>query len=216
MTQHSPITPAAQSLTPGSSAHAPADVAPDTPPRTGNGPRWTPAKMAAFLRALASTHSVSAAAESVGMSRMAAYRLRARTRGKAFDIAWDSAFHQSYANLPYAALDRALNGVEVPVYYKGEKIDSYRRFDERLTVALLRMSGNPTTLMVGGHEAHVARHGRRFAAMLASIEAEGEAAKAVPEEGASDDFSADYAYLSRMSDDELLAELRHFQDGEGT
>ena len=120
MTQQSPITPAAQSFieAPGAAPAAPPAVAaPAAPPRTGNGPRWTPAKMAAFLRALASTHSVSAAAKSVGMSRMAAYRLRARTRGKAFDQAWDSAFRQSYANLPYAALDRALNGIEVPVYY---------------------------------------------------------------------------------------------------
>jgi hypothetical protein len=47
-----------------------------------------------------------------------------------------------------AALDRALNGVEVPVFFKGEQVGSYQRYDERLTLALLRtstMRGNSTT-----------------------------------------------------------------------
>lgn len=218
MTQQSPITPAAQSFieAPGAAPAAPPAVAaPAAPPRTGNGPRWTPAKMAAFLRALASTHSVSAAAKSVGMSRMAAYRLRARTRGKAFDQAWDSAFRQSYANLPYAALDRALNGIEVPVYYKGEKIDSYRRFDERLTVALLRMAGNPTTLVVGGPQGYEARQGRHFAGLLEVIEAVGEEAEAEPPEAAAGDFSAESANLSPSANEAFLAESRRFREGDG-
>ena len=36
-------------------------------------------------------------------------------------------------------MDRALNGVEVPHFYKGELIGTSRRYDERLTVALLAM-----------------------------------------------------------------------------
>ena len=39
-------------------------------------------------------------------------------------------------------MERALNGVEVPHYHKGELVGTSRRFDERLTVSLLGMRGN--------------------------------------------------------------------------
>lgn len=100
---------------------------------------WTPERQAAFLRALAASHNVSAAAREVGMSRQSAYRLRARLRGEPFDLAWDAAFQSSFDALAEAAMDRALNGTEVPHYYKGELVGTSRRFDERLTVSLLAM-----------------------------------------------------------------------------
>ena len=52
---------------------------------------WTPAKMAAFLRELKASWSVSAAAASVGMSRQSAYKLRRRLAGQPFDRAWEMA-----------------------------------------------------------------------------------------------------------------------------
>ena len=100
---------------------------------------WTPARQAAFLRELGANHSVSAAAKAVGMSRQSAYRLRARLRGKPFDKAWDAAFITRFDVLAEAALERALHGVEVPHYHQGELIGTSRKFDERLTVALLAM-----------------------------------------------------------------------------
>lgn len=36
-------------------------------------------------------------------------------------------------------MDRALNGVEVPHYHKGELVGTHRRFDERLTLGLLAL-----------------------------------------------------------------------------
>ena len=45
---------------------------------TPDNTRWTPEKATAFLKALARTGKVAPAARSVGMSRQAAYRLRAR------------------------------------------------------------------------------------------------------------------------------------------
>lgn len=100
---------------------------------------WTPARQAAFLRALATTHSVTAAAQAVGMTRQTAYRLRARLKGQPFDMAWDAAFQSSFDALGEAAMERALNGVEVPHFHQGELVGTSRRFDERLTIALLRM-----------------------------------------------------------------------------
>jgi hypothetical protein len=44
-----------------------------------------------FIRALRRTGSVAAAARAAGMSRQAAYRLRARLRGHPFDLAWTAA-----------------------------------------------------------------------------------------------------------------------------
>ncbi|MBV7266166.1 hypothetical protein [Erythrobacter ani] len=100
---------------------------------------WTPERQAAFLNALASTHSVTQAARAAGMSRQSAYALRARLKGEPFDLAWHAALRVRFDALAEAALERALHGVEVPHFYKGELVHTSRRFDERLTVALLAM-----------------------------------------------------------------------------
>lgn len=99
--------------------------------------RWSKPKMAEFLRMLAAHQSVSAAARAVGMSRQSAYKLRNRLKGEPFDIAWEAAFQHGYDALHQAALERALHGVEVPVFHKGELVGTRRHFDERLTVFLL-------------------------------------------------------------------------------
>lgn len=100
---------------------------------------WTRERQSTFLRALAGTHSVAEAARIAGMSRQSAYALRARLRGEPFDLAWIAALRCRIDALAEAALERALNGVEVPHYYKGELVGTSRRYDERLTVALLAM-----------------------------------------------------------------------------
>jgi hypothetical protein len=179
---------------------------PDSESPAGTGPRWTPRKMAEFLRALAATHSVKAAAKSVGMSRQSAYRLRSRLKGKAFDTAWDEAFHHSYRNLPYAALERALNGVEVPHYFRGELIGTSRRYDERLTISLLKLCTSSGALVVGGDDA-VELQGRRFETLLAAIEAEGEAAR----DTAPACSRADPVDVSPPADEELMAQFRSFR-----
>jgi hypothetical protein len=74
-----------------------------------------------------------------GMSRQSAYALRARLRGEPFDLAWTAALRCRFDALAECALERAMHGVEVPHFYKGELIATSRRFDERLTVALLAM-----------------------------------------------------------------------------
>ena len=93
--------------------------------------------MARFLAELASTHSVAAAARVAGMSRQSAYRLKARLRDQPFDLAWEAALQSGHDALHQAALDRALNGVEMPVHHMGELIGTRRHYDERLTIFLL-------------------------------------------------------------------------------
>jgi len=172
-----------------------------------NGPRWTNRKMAEFLRTLAATHSVKAAAKAVGMSRQSAYKLRSRLKGKAFDAAWDEAFKHSYENLPYAALERALNGIEVRHYFKGELIGTSRRYDERLTVALLKMISNQNCLVLGSGLPGFEAQGRRFATLVGDIEAKGEDAR---DAGSAQFSRADSANVSPISDAEIMAELRGF------
>ncbi len=65
--------------------------------------------------------------------------MRARLRGQPFDFAWDAAFRFAFKALAEAAMDRAVNGVEVLHFHHGELVGTSRRFDERLTVALLAM-----------------------------------------------------------------------------
>ncbi|WP_209348354.1 hypothetical protein [Pontixanthobacter sp. CEM42] len=134
---------------PRSFGHADASSAPvsietssDTLPATQRHDGWSPARQAAFLRELAATHNVSAAARTVGMSRQSAYKLRMRLQGTPFDKAWEAAFVTRFDALAEAALDRALHGVEVPHCYNGELVGTSRRYDERLTLALLA-SGKP-------------------------------------------------------------------------
>lgn len=86
--------------------HDPLPPPPESDDRQPSGPRWTPRKMAEFLRALAASHSVKDAANSVGMSRQSAYRLRSRLKGLAFDAAWDEAFHHSFGNLAQCSAAR--------------------------------------------------------------------------------------------------------------
>jgi len=73
------------------------------------------------------------------MTRQSAYELRSRLKGEPFDLAWHAAMQCRFDALAEAALERAMHGVEVPHYYKGELIGTSRKFDERLTTALLAM-----------------------------------------------------------------------------
>ena len=190
-----------------------ADAAASAPPRSGD--RWTPDKMADFLRQLSATHSVSAAAKSVGMSRQSAYRLRSRLKGLPFDLAWDVAFHHSYDNLAHAALERALNGVEVPIFHRGEQVGSFRRFDERLTVALLALSTQRGNVPVmGRHAAEAERHAPRFEALLAEVAAGGgedDADLAAPPDPTGELAQIHSIAVSPWSDADLMAGLRQFR-----
>lgn len=98
---------------------------------------WTIEKQLGFLQMLNITHNVAAAARSVGMGRQSAYKLRSRLDNAPFGAAWRKAMHNARDVLVEAALERAIHGVEIPHYWQGEKVGTSRRFDERLTIALL-------------------------------------------------------------------------------
>lgn len=93
--------------------------------------------MRQFLEALAGSGSVTAAAKSVHMSRDSAYKLRARLAGTPFDLAWEGALENGIRQVAHEAIDRAINGVVQPVYYKGEEVGERRVFNENLTRLIL-------------------------------------------------------------------------------
>jgi hypothetical protein len=99
---------------------------------------WTPRKQDDFIRALAETACVEEACARVKMSTASAYKLRSHFEGQSFRLAWDAALDVSVSRLSDAAISRAVYGVPVPHFYKGEQVGEHRRYDERLTMWLLR------------------------------------------------------------------------------
>jgi hypothetical protein len=147
-------------------------AAPPPPPpvHVRRGDRWNKPKMAEFLRQLAATHSVSDAARAVGMHRRSAYKLRARLKGQPFDIAWEAAFRHGYDNLAHAALELALEGEEVPHYYRGELKGTHRKRNAPLIAQLLRMRNRVGAPTLGRYGAAAEWWGDRWDVLLERIE----------------------------------------------
>lgn len=100
---------------------------------------WSPQKQRAFIEVLADTGSVSAAARAVGMSRQACYELRRSPGAENFDRAWEVARRASSRQLIDIVYDRAINGVEDPVFDKyGQRIACRYRYNDRLLMFLIR------------------------------------------------------------------------------
>lgn len=91
---------------------------------------------AAFLDALAATGSLAAALAGLGYGRM--QMQRARERDAAFAHAWDEALEAAVDALEQEARRRAVEGVEKPVWYRGEQVGTVREVSDRLLLALLK------------------------------------------------------------------------------
>lgn len=108
---------------------------------------WSKPKMRRFLEALAASGSVTTAAKSVYMTRDSAYKLRARLAGTPFDLGWEAALENALRQVTHEAVDRAINGVPQPIFWKGEQIGEKRVFNENLTKFLIanpsRIGRNP-------------------------------------------------------------------------
>ena len=148
----------------------PGSTSPPPPVHVRKGDRWTKPRMAEFLRQLAATHSVSAAASAVGMHRRSAYKLRARLKGQPFDIAWEAAFRHGYDNLAHSALELALEGEEVPHYYQGELMGTHRKRNPQLILQLLKMRNRAGAPMLGRYGAAAEWWGDRWDLLLERVE----------------------------------------------
>ncbi|QZP09456.1 hypothetical protein [Caenibius sp. WL] len=108
----------------------------NTPMVPGVSPRgWTPAARTRFLEHLALKGHVRAACAHVGLSAEAAYRLR--RRDPLFARGWAAALVLAHDHGEQVLAARAIDGVEEPVYYRGEQVGTRRRYDTRLLLAHL-------------------------------------------------------------------------------
>ena len=99
---------------------------------------WTPARQQAFVAALAESGCVADACRRIGVSRESAYKLRRRYDATDFRLSWDAALDYAVQQLSDSALSRAIHGVPVPHFYKGEQIGEHRKYNESLTMFILR------------------------------------------------------------------------------
>ncbi len=102
---------------------------------------WTVPRQTAFLRALSVTGSVSSAARMVGMSRKAAYGLRARAGAESFALAWEIALGEGQARAFEWLMERALNGVTTIQLRTGGVVEVGHGPDRRLVANPLRSGG---------------------------------------------------------------------------
>ncbi|WP_341713799.1 hypothetical protein [Erythrobacter sp.] len=99
---------------------------------------WKAETQLAFIEALADTGSVTAACQIVGRSTHGAYHLRRQPGAEEFAAAWEAALDLGVKRIEDTAMDRALNGVEVPVYSYGKLVGTRRVHNDRLLMFMLR------------------------------------------------------------------------------
>jgi hypothetical protein len=99
---------------------------------------WTPERQRGFIEELCRTGSVKTAAQSVNMTPAGAYKLRHHPEGAEFNKAWKDALAMGVQRLEDIAMERALHGVEVPVYHAGEIIGTRRAYNDTLLMFMLR------------------------------------------------------------------------------
>ena len=100
---------------------------------------WTPERQRAFIAALSKIGMVSAAASEVGMSRKSAYALLGRAGpDSSFARAFEEARQNGQTTAWFTTAERAINGVEVPYFYRGKQCGVRRVYDNRLLIAAFR------------------------------------------------------------------------------
>ena len=99
---------------------------------------WTTERQRAFIDALAETGSVKAAAKRINMSPEGAYYLRRQPGADSFRAAWHAALDHGVQRLTDIAIDRAIEGVPVPIHWRGEQIGEKRWYNDRLLMFILR------------------------------------------------------------------------------
>jgi hypothetical protein len=95
---------------------------------------------------LAQCGNVERAAQSVGMSRESAYRLRQRAAGRAFSLAWDAALLLARHRLIDDAFEMAFEGSIERTYRDGKVILEKRRREPRALLATIERLGSKAAL----------------------------------------------------------------------
>ena len=96
----------------------------------------TPRVEERFLKELAQESSVSRAAKSVGTGRSTVYQWRENDVN--FAKRWDEAIEDGTDRMEDEAVRRGVEGVEKPVYYKGEVVGHLQEYSDLLLDKQLR------------------------------------------------------------------------------
>ncbi len=144
---------------------------------------WTAARQQYFLEVLADTGSVTMACRRVGMSRMAAYRLRRHPNAGDFRAAWDLALAEAFRQIEHLAIERALQGEEEVIERNGvTEVVRRRPCDARLLVRLLERGEE--------RRSHQAAMARQVTELRALIDAQPDRRDWLPEGPMSHEFEA--------------------------
>lgn len=146
---------------------------------------WTPERQRRFIEALADTGSVKRAAHAVNMTPESAYLLRRHPKGQEFRKAWEAALALGVQRLEDTAMERAIHGVEVPVYHFGQIVGTRRVYNDRLLMFLLRNRA-PDRFAADGAKGLSAVDRARLARLKREWRAEWEAERAAATQGPSE------------------------------
>jgi len=128
---------------PAAPAAATPDLTPLLEPRKARADGWTATMQRDFIRALAETGCVSHAAKAVGVARNTAYAMRQRASYATFALAWDVAIQMGRKRLLDIAMERAIAGQEVAIWYRGEQVGTRTVFNDRLLTFLIAHNPAP-------------------------------------------------------------------------
>ncbi|WP_052507848.1 hypothetical protein [Sphingomonas hengshuiensis] len=187
---------------------SPNPIVPDfTPvPRKYRFDGWTVERQRAFIAALAATGSVTAAARRVGMAKEGAYQMRLQPEAASFRAAWEAALDAGVRALSDIAVERAMEGVPVPVFYKGEQCGERRWYNDRLLMFVLRHHdperyGPPAALPRGTRHAEtIAREAAKNCPVCRQRREDEAKAEALRNDPAAEPSAADKAILKSMMD----------------
>ncbi len=98
--------------------------------------KLTKRKLDRFLIVLSQKANVTEACEAIGVSNQALYEYK--KEHPTFASKWVSTVDQALDKLEQEAWRRASDGVDKPVHYKGERVDTIREYSDALLMFLLR------------------------------------------------------------------------------
>lgn len=98
---------------------------------------WTPDRQRAFIAAIAQCGQLAPAARAVGMTVQSLGRLRLRPDAASFNRAIAKVIDNARAQLLSTTIERAIDGVIEPIYYRGRHCGDVRQFNDGLLIAAL-------------------------------------------------------------------------------
>lgn len=106
-------------------------------PASGSRAEYRNSQRQVFLSELASTSSVTAAADKAGLAKSTVYFWREKDQD--FACAWRKALTTGYELLETEMLERARHGVLKPVFHDGRQVGAVRQYNDQIALRLLAL-----------------------------------------------------------------------------